>query len=105
MVTTLICIAFLAAVALAWVSTSRCREHRPTAVLMSLVLGSNVAQLVLDRTVLAPLRAELGVERPWVGWAWAAALASHSITLTVPAAFAGPRPPRRPRAAPGSKRE
>ena len=77
-----------AAVALAWTLTSRYREHRPTAVLLSLLLGKVAVQYVLDVTILAPLRASLGLA-PWTGAAWAVALLSHSIGLIWPAALAG----------------
>jgi hypothetical protein len=88
METILLVVALVAAIALAWVLTSKFREHRPIAVLLSILLGIAVAKYALDVTVLAPLRATLGLA-PWTGWAWAAALLSHSIGLVWSAAIAG----------------
>jgi hypothetical protein len=56
--------------------------------LLSVALGIGAIQYVLDITVLAPLRASLGLA-PWTGWAWGAALLSHSIRLIWPAAVVG----------------
>lgn len=79
----------MAAVALAWALTTKYREHRPTAVLLSLLLGGILAQRALEIAVLVPLRASLGVDHPWTGWAWGVALANHAIALVEPAALVG----------------
>jgi hypothetical protein len=68
-----------AAIVLAWALVSKRHEHRPIAALLTLMLGINLAQFLLEGFVLAPLRATLGMAQPWTGWAWAASLL-HNVT-------------------------
>jgi hypothetical protein len=82
-------IALVIVTAMAWALAVKRREHRPIAVLFSLGLGGELAIQAYDATVLEPLRAGLGVDVPWTGWARAAALLSHAIVLTWPAALVG----------------
>jgi hypothetical protein len=78
-----------AAAVLACMIAWRRPEHRSTAVLLSAMLGLQLALIVLDVGVLAPLRARLGVAVPWTGWAWAAALFSKALGLAWPATLMG----------------
>jgi hypothetical protein len=88
------------AVLLAWILATKRPEHRPVAVLLSIGLGVDVGRHVYDVAVLAPLRASLGVDVPWTGWARVAAFGAHAMTLAWPAAivatalvvFAGKKP-------------
>jgi hypothetical protein len=88
------------AAALAWSVTARRPEHRPLALLLSTALAGQLAQLAWDAGVLAPLRASLGVQSPWTGWARVAGLVADALWLIEPAAlvaaalvvFAGRKP-------------
>ncbi len=88
------------AAALAWRVTSRRPEHRPLALLLSVMLADNLAVRAWNAAVLAPLRASLGVQVPWTGWARVAGLVTHALWLVEPAAllaaalvvFAGRKP-------------
>jgi hypothetical protein len=88
------------AAALAWIVTSRRPEHRPLALLLSVGLASELAQLAWNAEVLTPLRASLGVQMPWTGWARAAGLVADALYFVWPAAlvaaalvvFAGRKP-------------
>jgi hypothetical protein len=77
------------AAALACMIAWRRPEHRATAVLLSAMFGLQVALIVLDVAVLAPLRTSLGVAVPWTGWAWGAALAGKALGLAWPAVLFG----------------
>jgi hypothetical protein len=82
-------LALVVVTAMAWALASKRREHRPIAVLLSLGLAAEVAQRALSVAVLAPLRAALGVDVPWSGWARAAGLLYDAVALTWPAALVG----------------
>lgn len=82
-------LALASAIALAWILASKRPEHRPAAMLLSIGLFANVAQVFWEVYVIAPLRDELGVNVPWTGWARLAGLASDAITLSWPAAIVG----------------
>jgi hypothetical protein len=77
------------AAVLAWMIATRHPEHRPTAALLSTLLGLQMAVLALDAALLGPLRAELGVRAAWTGWAWAASLLANALELAWPAAILG----------------
>jgi len=79
---------FVMATALAWILSAKRSEHRPVAVLLSMGLVSELVDRAMDVTVLAPLRAQLGVSQ-WSGWAYAAAVADNAIMLVWPAALLG----------------
>ena len=75
------------AVMLAWILASKRPEHRPVALLLSLGLTVEVVQLALEVGVLAPLRASLGVEVPWTGWASVVGLVAKAVWMIWPAAL------------------
>lgn len=72
---------------LARILAQRRPEHRPAALLLSVDLAANVALLVLDVSVLAPLRARFGVSVPWTGWARVAGHLVDAIWLAQLAAL------------------
>jgi hypothetical protein len=80
-------IALAIVAAMAWVLASRRREHRPVAVLLSFGLAGDLLVRALVVAIIAPLRDALGVDVPWTGWAWGAALLIHAIELMWPAAL------------------
>lgn len=80
-------IALVIVTAMAWALASKRREHRPVAVLFSIGLVGELVLRAYDATILASLREALGIDVPWTGWARAAALLSHAIVLTWPAAL------------------
>lgn len=77
------------AVLFAWFLAGRRIEHRPIAVLLSVGFAADGASEILDRLVLAPLRATHGVDAPWTGVPWLFALLSHALELVWPAALVG----------------
>jgi len=93
-------VALALAVLLAWVLAAKRPEHRPIALLLSVVLAAEVAQGVLEFGVLAPLRARFGVLVPWTGWARVAVHLAEAVWLVWPASivatslvvFAGRKP-------------
>jgi hypothetical protein len=79
---------YVGAAVLAWILTAKRPEHRPVALLLSLGLAVEVLQLVLEVGVLAPLRASLGVQAPWTGWAAVVGLMAKGVWAIWPAALA-----------------
>ena len=71
-------------VILAWLLAQRrrCPEHRPIALLLSLGLVAAASCSALDTWILAPFRAQLGINAPWSGWARAACIAHNATWLT-----------------------
>ena len=86
---TAVLVSLAAAVAMAWTVARRRPEYRAVALLLSLGLVTDVAQLAFDARVLSPLRASLGVDVPWTGWAHVAAVAEDALTLLWPASLVG----------------
>lgn len=75
------------AAVLAWVLTLRRPEHRPVAMLLTAGLVLDVGLGVLGQTVVAPIRASLGVAVPWTGWAEAVAVLYNAVALAWPFAL------------------
>jgi hypothetical protein len=74
---------------LAWVLAARRPEHRPAAIVLTVGMAVDVIGHLYDGVVLAPIRAELGMQAPWTGWARAAGALAHAIALLWPATLVG----------------
>lgn len=77
------------AMVLAWALTQRRAEHRPIAVLLTVGLVADILRRVLRSLYLGAAIERLGNSTPWTGWPYAAAVASHALFLSWPAALAG----------------